>query len=679
MDDKRRKLEAKNFYNFGMDYIRHEFWNKAEYAFQKAVAIDLNLAIAWAYLSKLYQKKGLTKEAKIAYDKALEIDDSIDFVAVERNCRPVKDSNVEDRKVIISKFRNFRKGISSTTEFIEFVTSLSIQEIALITDEESNKRFFKLAVESAVIENVSQLEFKSLPAFLSQVSIPFTEVVKGMEQYTVAALLSTNVNEDYIKFLDFMQKKLEGNLHKKVKQWILIGDLLDKTKPKFKILFKKATSLLAIIDDLEKDETLEEILVPLRKDAIGIIIRESVTRGREGARFLLDAFNRTHYEVINFIGANLISVLVIEKDRKPSLKFYKMIEEELAKIETTKNTLTRAKQWLDVLLSIDKKFSQSISKFDQIINLLDVIEETKGTLEPTVIAEQCLRMMEGSMDEGWKDRWLDSIKKAYYKIIFITRNQQMKFNDVQKERLVEIAKTMLRFLITCRINELIQRTVDDRFLRKPLLEVFFPEHYQSFQIPALYALNEFYKNPYILAAKIKTGGERQRISAGKWKLIAIHEPGPKISVGKWKLAAAISLLALPQLLFLDLKYIDFVIPEYLKTLALGVKHAELYLDHFLSSGSNVTISSKNLMVDIMKGISDSSATQITRAQIIEALEFGGWDSSMADKIIEDKKYCLYCSFQLPHDAKTCSNCGKPIISVDLSETTFDDIDPEFYV
>ena len=80
------------------------------------------------------------------------------------------------------------------------------------------------------------------------------------------------------------------------------------------------------------------------------------------------------------------------------------------------------------------------------------------------------------------------------------------------------------------------------------------------------------------------------------------------------------------------------------------------------------------MVEIMKDISNSSSIHISRNQIVDALEFGGWETSLADKILKRKKYCLYCSFELPLNAKTCLDCGKPVVSIDLSRTTYGDIE-----
>jgi len=260
-------------------------------------------------------------------------------------------------------------------------------------------------------------------------------------------------------------------------------------------------------------------------------------------------------------------------------------------------------------------------------------------------------------------RWLDYIKKAYYKLLSITRNQKMKFTDEQRTRLLEIADTMMRFLILSRTNDLIELSGSDQLSKNQLVDVFFPTYYLSFPIPALHALNEFFDNPYRLASTIE-----------------VRNPKVRIRVEKWKLAATVSLIDLPRLLFKDLTYIDYVIPEYFKTLALAIKHAEYELNKFLIYFANDdSLTSVNLMVDLMKGLSESSATQITRTQIIEALEFGNWDSSLADRIIESKKYCLYCSFELPEKIKTCPNCKKPVKDLDFSKATFVDVDPDFYV
>ena len=686
MDDKRKKYEAQNFFNLGIDYIQREFLNKAEDAFKKAVEIDPDLALAWAYLSKLYEKNGRTVEAETAYEKAMKLDNSIDFVIIEKDCKLF-----EDRNVITYTFKKYQEGNMTTNEFTAFVTNLSSRAIALIANRESSKRFFKIAVESAAIEKVTHLDFQGLPAFLSQIPIPFNDFVEVMETYTVPALLSEDANQTFLELLNFMKDRLDGQLHEKVQCWWDIGKYYTDVKSVPKMLFDKATRLLTIIEKMKKKDVQEEILSPLRIDTIGVIISESVARGNDGARYLLSAFEQTQVEIVNTIASCMISVLVIEKKRKPILNFFKKIEDELAQMNPNKETIIQVKEWSEVLSSIDKKMSQAISEYDQIINLLDVIEETRGKFEPTVIAEQCLRLIQQDLvtevraqssaylesrvlhlydslgdqlitKEKMK-RWLDSIKKAYYKLLAITRNQKMKFTDDQRTRLLIIADTMMRFLISSRTKDLIEQTANEQFSRDQLVDVFFPLYYLSFPIPALHALNEFFDNPYSLAATIE-----------------VRNPRIRIHVDKWKLAATVSLLDLPRLLFKDLTYIDYIIPEYLKTLALAMKQAEYDLNKFLSIfEDDDSLTSVNIMVDIMKGLSNSSATQITRDQIVEALEFGDWDSSLSDRIIENKKYCLYCSFELPDEVKICPNCKKPVKNLDFSKTTFIDVDPDFYV
>ena len=685
MDDKRRKFEGQNFFNLGIDYIHREFLDKAEHAFKKAVDLDPELALAWAYLSKLYEKNGRTDEAETAYKKAIKLDPSIDFAVIQKDCRLF-----EDRNVITYTFKKYQEGNMTTNEFTAFVTSLSPRAIALIANRESSKRFFKIAVERAAIEKVTKLDFDGLPTFLSQITIPFDEFISVMETYTVPALLSDHANSSYLELLNFMKNRLDGQQQEKVQCWWDIGKNYTDGKHIPKKLFDKATNLLTCIEKAKKKDLREEFLAPLRLDTIGVIISESVTRGNDGAKYLLSAFKQTQFEIVNTIASCMISILVIEKNRKPILIFFKMIESELTEMNPTKKVILQVQNWSKVLSSIDKKLSQTINEYEQIVNLLEVIEETKGRFEPTVIAEQCLRLIQRDLVTEvrfqqstylesrvlhWYDsigdqlitkdklmRWLDSIKRAYYKILSITRSQKMEFSDEQRTRLLEIANTMMRFLIHSRTDDLIELSVSGQFSRNSLIDVFFPTYYLSFPIPALHTLNEFFQNPYSLAATIE-----------------VRNPDIRMRVNKWKVAAVVSLLELPQLLFVDLTYIDYVIPEYFKTLALGMKQAENDLNQFLIRFVDDALTSVNIMVDIMKGLSESSATQITRAQIIEALEFGEWDLALVDRIIENKKYCVYCSFELPEEVSFCPNCKKVVQNLDFSKTTFVDVDPDFYV
>jgi len=399
MDEKRRKFEGQNFFNLGMDYIHREFLEKAEHAFKKALGLDPDLALAWAYLSKLYEKNGRTEEAEAAYNKAMKLDDSIDFAAVQKDCRLF-----EDRNVITGTFKRYQEGNMTTNEFTEFVTSLSSRAIALIANRESSKRFFKIAVESAAIEKVIKLDFKGLPEFIAQINIPFDDFVGAMETYTVPAFLSEEANSSYFELLNFMKARVDGKLQEKVQCWLDIGTNYTSVKTPPKNLFDKATRLLASIEKTKNKDTKEEILSPLRIDTVGVIISESVSRGDAGARYLLSAFKKTQFEIVNTIASCMISVLVIEKERKPILKFFKMIESELTQMNPTKKAITRVQEWSKVLSSIDKNMSKAISEYDQIINLLDVIEETDGKFEPTIIAEQCLRLIQQDLATEVRDQ-----------------------------------------------------------------------------------------------------------------------------------------------------------------------------------------------------------------------------------------------------------------------------------
>ena len=692
MDDKRKKFEAKNFFNLGMDYIHREFLDKAQYAFEKAVKLDPELALAWAYLSKLYEKHGLDTKAESAYDKAVELDASIDFEDVQKDCRLF-----EDRNVITGAFNKYQDGRMPVQEFIEFVTKLSPRAIALVANKDSSKRFFRIAVENAALEKISNLDFEGLPALLSKIAIPYDDLIVALEDNSVAAILSEEIFPPYHDFLKFLDENVDDKFRNKIDTWKKVGVRFLKENQTSQTLFEKATILLTIIEDLRKQEEQEMFLAHFRLDTVNVIISESIPQGRKGAKYLLSAFRQSRYDIVNIIGSCMVSVLVIEKERKPILDFYKTIEEELVKMKAAKKAITRAGQWYSVLSSIHKKMGQAISEYDQIINLLDVIEETAGKFEPVIIAKQCLRMIERdlaqearSQSSAYLDsrvvhiygshsgklitkdkmkRWLDSIKKAYFKLILLTRNPSMKLGKDDKPRLQEIANSLLEFLVRSRIDDLIETTADDRFLRNQVTDVFFPQYYLSFPIPALYAVNEFFDNPYPLAAIIES-----------------RRPGIRIRVDRWKLAATVSLLDLPSRLFSDLTYIDFVVPEYLKTLALAVKHTEYDLNRFLAMYNRMDITEDtdqkiafNLMINIMRGLVDSSATQITREQVIEALEFGEWDTSLCDKIIENKKYCIYCAFELPDNVGTCPNCERPIRDIDLSKTTFMDLDPDFYV
>jgi len=430
MDKERKKFEADNFYNLGISFIHREFLDKAENAFQKAVELDPELAIAWAYLSKLFEKNGRYEDAEKALNRAKELDKNIDFDVIQKDCRLF-----EDRNIITGMFKKYQKGGMETSEFIDFVTKLSPRAIALISRNNATKRFFEIAVVRATIESVSKLEFEFLPTFLSKINFSFDEITEIIEENTVPALLTSDVSGSFLKFIEYLNNRLEGKLGEKFHHWCELSKLYHKKRPETKSLFDLATGLLTVIEKMKKMETPEEILQPLRNHTVGVIISESVSRGQDGAQYLLSAFKQSHFDIVNIIGSCMVSVLILEKKRKPILEFYGMIKEELTNVNPTKKAIARAEQWSQVLSTIDRKLSQSINEYDQIVNLLDIIEETNGEFEPTIIAEQCLRMIKKDLASEIRvqsSAYLESRVLHWYGAVgpkLITKQKMMRWLD----------------------------------------------------------------------------------------------------------------------------------------------------------------------------------------------------------------------------------------------------------
>ncbi|MBS3794950.1 MAG: hypothetical protein KGY80_08635, partial [Candidatus Thorarchaeota archaeon] len=65
---------------------------------------------------------------------------------------------------------------------------------------------------------------------------------------------------------------------------------------------------------------------------------------------------------------------------------------------------------------------------------------------------------------------------------------------------------------------------------------------------------------------------------------------------------------------------------------------------------------------------------ITREHIIQALDYGDWDTTLADKIIEEQEFCVYCSYALPKGASVCPNCERAVEDFDLASMAGEEVE-----
>jgi hypothetical protein len=146
----------------------------------------------------------------------------------------------------------------------------------------------------------------------------------------------------------------------------------------------------------------------------------------------------------------------------------------------------------------------------------------------------------------------------------------------------------------------------------------------------------------------------------------------------WVFAIAVGLTLQPVIAYAEQTYSNFFVPEYLKTAALAFNRGSAPVEKMLRRviPDFMNLDSSNLLVTLFKQLTDHHFFQgvITRDMIIDALEFGGWDVALADKIIEEKDYCIFCSFELPKDATKCPNCDRAVQKIDLASITPEDVE-----
>ncbi|NHI87867.1 MAG: hypothetical protein EAX87_00005 [Candidatus Thorarchaeota archaeon] len=679
-DEKRRKFEAANFFKLGHSYVMRDFLDKAEVAFQKTVKLDPEHALAWAYLCKIHEKHGRKNEAEEYYKKALLLDKGIDFKKITYECRLL-----EDKQAMTNMMLQYKDGKMTTADFMSYVESIPARSIALIGNDSAGRHFFRRAVDKAVTERILAFEFRGLASFLSPLNIPFERIVLTLEMNLVPMFLTTNSVEDFCEFIDFIRTKIskteeERALQGRLEFWHTLSVKFKPFADTTNDSFERAVSLFNIVETQKKAEGKQASFIPLLNEIVTFIITSVAEEGKKGTNRLLSAFNAPIPRVIEILEDNLVAAFLTSKNRQQVIDLMVSLQSEMVRRKRAKKHIARADNWLDLLNRLQVAMEKSSDEFDQIVNLLDVIVDTKAKFQPMVIAEQSLRMIERDLsrierfdifllrvlhwdlfeskrvDKRVIRKWLAAIKRAYFKLQLMSKNHELKLNESERVRLREIAESMLIFSIASRTSDLIEKMAMSGMRNLNVIDVFLPEEYLSFSIPAFRVMDDFLKNPLGLALMIEH-----------------RNPQMKFDLGFWSLSLTITLTQLPPVLFVDSHYVDFIVPEYLKTLALAMK-VNLPVLSRIHRLANMSIKPQDIMIRIFKGLSDHSAVQLTREQVIEALRYGGWDISLCDLIIKEEKYCIYCSYALPKDATQCPNCDRPVEDIDLSDLTIDDVD-----
>lgn len=454
-----------------------------------------------------------------------------------------------------------------------------------------------------------------------------------------------------------------------------------------------------IPEDVKKKVSSKANTNAIMQFAIGSAMNQVLEDGDfDKAIGLVEMHGKPYGRFVNMMNDKMNEKVVSSTRDQKLHDFILDLQSKLLDIKGESGSVKVVTEWLKMLGVVKNATEGAQNDHEFAVKLLDAIEITNGEFHPITIAEQCLNLIEKdltkdipvrdirattgggdliaqlteyvrrnmeSRDSQQAGGWLDAIKRSYFKLRFYVKERSIPLSDEQRIRIDEISNELLSYLIMSRRGDLKKRlntfpveVIDiidlGSLLRKSInnaLSAFVPEAYLSFSIPAFRVLNEYLHSP-----------ERLPIVGNRDQGVIIHQ-------NFWIFAAAISLPNLVNHLFKDAQYIDYVIPEYMKTMALALKKAEPMVRSILQPPMTV----ENLMIETFKGLSDHSAIQLTRDHVLEALQFSGWSTDIADKIIKEEHYCLYCSFALPENATECPNCNRAVEKIDLSEISFDDI------
>ncbi len=449
----------------------------------------------------------------------------------------------------------------------------------------------------------------------------------------------------------------------------------------------------------------EEIITKIRGDpgtqsilryTMGNILVERLRSRNYDIGPVLTLYGPPYDNIIDIVGANISTTILSGGNDKKLQDCLLSLQSALIETGGSKKKIKEVGDWVKLWASVNEKTRDAKETYEYPAKLLDVIEDTKGEFEPLYIAQQALNLIGPDLEKAIRifrnidlknfnqrkyqdsvenaQKRLESVKHAYYKLLLLSKNQSLQLSDEIRKSMVKIAEELLAFVIKNRREDFMERiphfpldfgaVLEPGALVKSAVTgatfVYLPPAYHTFPLPALRVLDEFLAQP-----------ERIPYAGVKAHGIIVYP-------GYWLFAIAVGLTLQPMIAYAEQTYSNFFVPEYLKTAALAFKKGEASIEKLLRRviPDFENLDSSNLLVTLFKQLADQHYFQgvITREYIIDALKFGGWDVSLADKIIEEKDYCVFCSFALPDDATKCPNCEREVQKFDLSTITPDDIE-----
>lgn len=664
--------------------VKNRIKNALETLHEREFRSDKNIAFMGTILGSIRKSKSKNDEWIMSTFLPFDLDFKIRFIEM------LESKNVNQllglEKIIASSIDLADIIQLSKVEWPHYISILS----EFILSETPNIRF----------DGVEKIDYTLRFEFLEQLA----EINETQILIPSLAKLTYIDSADYDSFYDFdVPKVILEELSRKPKllshQSNFNFILLNKNTLKIllSLLQKPDESIYSIagLIDFIPDEILSKCLAEknihsifryMIADKVASKISENDFRGISE---LLKIFGPPYDPVIELIEKNIFQAMLSTSDRSIQ-EFIMDFQSEMLEANADKSVIRKISEWLKISGIIQECTKDAKGADDYPGYLIDFIEKTNGELMPQLVAKQALSMIEGDFEYTIRlpqntisiikidlekrlrkaKNLLSGIKRAYYKLQILAKNQSLALTDEDRKEMIRIADELLAACIRVRRRDFKDRI--EIFELEPLdavyvgdllkssvvksLFVYLPEEFHEFPLPALRVINE-----YIM--------HREKIP-----LTGSNKAGVVITPKFWLLAIALGLTILP-LATTDQSYANFTLAEYLKTAALAVKQSEEIVTRIFSRIID-KITAEKLMIQSFKNLSDFHLFQgvITREMVTEALSYGGWNPDLAEQIIEKKEYCIYCSFALPEAATVCPNCERAVQKIDLEALAKEEVE-----
>ncbi|MHA1614715.1 MAG: hypothetical protein ACTSYJ_07690, partial [Candidatus Thorarchaeota archaeon] len=556
------------------------------------------------------------------------------------NTDDINNVPVKQRIDLACKIQSYKKNLDGEKTF----TSL------LFVNEKDYKKFYDLKLpESIITYFMNELNSRKIFAVLGKklfIQLNRYGILRIIHSYQRSEISQESMIEIMKQIPDVIQDKIHAN-------------------PETRSIFRYVVSTV-LVDQL-KDNKYDKVIQYLK------------------------LYRAPYDRIVDVVEKTINQALVTHGNDKNLQQFLLTLQSELLESETDKKSVRKIGDWLKRWSLIFKTTKGAQQKDAYVAGLLDVIKETKGEFEPRAITDQVLTLLTADFENTVRifgsggivnnlqyqtktadaKARLESVKHAYYKLQLLADNQDLALSDEDRKYMRKVSQEVLAFVINIRRQDFLERmdhvavglaeVIDPGALLQKTFGnsnfVTMPDTFHTFALPAIIVLNEFLTNPI----RIPFVGTKQE--------------GVLVNPMFWVFGAAVNLALAPIMAHTESTYSDYFILEYLKTTALAVKKAEKSISMLLAK-IDANLTPNNLLVKSFKQLMNYHHLQgiITREMVIKALEFGGWDVTLTDKIIEDKDYCIYCSFELPKDAKVCTNCERPVKEFDLSSIAPEEIE-----